>query len=307
MDRPKPNASALKNLRNIKNSTGGGNLFIKNSEIKKVYIRVLPATHSEDVLAMGVGQHWLPVLNEKGNKTVVTCPDFTYGQPCPICDVARDLGGIEPLREYARELRAQKQFWFKVLLRVEGEEYNPENVKIFRAPKVVFDTIFQEMEEEQFDLTDVKQGADIRVTASGEGKNSREYKCSIRERSPLAKTNAQRKAILEKAASIDFTRFVAEPTGLEELAQQVLEQVDVDLLEESDLARLDSLREDAGLSPLGDETEVGEVEEKPRRKKKRKTSTSADKPRRKKKRSSTTDADEERPRRRKKKRRSTSV
>jgi hypothetical protein len=145
-------------------------------------IRILPGVGDmDDFFWQDVGKHYPPE-----SRRSFTCPKFTIGAECPICDFVDTLyrAGDESSKQLASKLRRQKKFWMNVIDR-EDEESGP---KIFRnCGPMIFKQIAALVQDPDYGemLYDEYEGLDLIITKTGEKLNTEYAVQARRKASPL--------------------------------------------------------------------------------------------------------------------------
>jgi len=161
------NTNALaKRLTKLQSRNGGGsNIWFKATEEKKV-VRIVPYLHTDDNLPFfDVGYHY----NVAGVRSLI-CPNITFGDPCPICELAekfRMLGGTDNWNNF-RKFQAKVRTYSPVIIR--GEE--SEGVKLWGYGSTIATALIQKfMSPDWGNLADPKTGRDIEVWSVPKGKS----------------------------------------------------------------------------------------------------------------------------------------
>lgn len=175
-------------------------------------IRILPPWTDEGFHAGAfwreVAQHWQVSPELKGP---VVCPRNTPGvedDDCPICDLVDQLRGMKNdpgALELANNLRAKKNYLLNVL-NLDDPEYTARDVANFKKerpdaevpfaagdPKIqvyaagitVFQQILAIIDENDKNITDLKEGHDIKIEKTGKGFNTKYTLTIILKSSPV--------------------------------------------------------------------------------------------------------------------------
>lgn len=166
------------------------------------------------------GQHFIKGLDDQTGetviKTVVTCPQKTFDQPCPICAKvypaekrAKSQGDLD-LAEALDEAKAGQQYIF---VAYRTDIAGDPKVEILSTGSKLFQAIC-EMGLEYPNLFNDDDGQDVAITRDGSGKNNTSY--TAVPRSP-AKSKPVPASV--KAQMIDLLSFVQE--GYDETRVQI--------------------------------------------------------------------------------------
>lgn len=147
-------------LRRLQEKNGGGtgkNIWFKSSS-EKQKIRMVPYPHETD------GSPFIEVYfhyNIAGQRSLV-CPKETYGEPCPICELAEEFrshgtkDSWQQFKKFAPKLRT----YSPVISRADDD---PE-VKLWGYGKTIYENLMEKfLSEDWGDLSDVKEGHDLTV------------------------------------------------------------------------------------------------------------------------------------------------
>lgn len=122
-------------------------------------IRILPALLESDngLFYKKVASHWGVI------ERPIPCKEIMYNEPCPICEEVKHLyeEGSESAIKRARRIRRTVRY----LVRILDYENLEGGIKIFPVPSSLFEEIlgFILDEEAGFDITDLKEGAIIKL------------------------------------------------------------------------------------------------------------------------------------------------
>lgn len=176
---------------------GGGQAYFK-PKVGVSTVRIMPGVGEMDpFFFQSWGRHYI-------GKTVCTCPNFTVGDPCPICEFVDGLyraGDVES-KELAADLRVSKQFAMNIIDRAD-EERGPQvwspGPQAFGDIKVMFD------DPDYADaIYDPDEGLDMRITRTGSTRTDTHYSVKAsRHDSPLHPETDTVEKWLE--AAIDLT------------------------------------------------------------------------------------------------------
>lgn len=162
-------------------NTGGGNTYWRPQAGQNT-IRVLPGVGEMGLsFWQEVGKHYIP-----GSRKVFTCPDFTFGELCPICEMVGSLydAGDEESVKLAKGLGRRKQYWMNIIDR-NSEDRGPQiytpGVQVFNLVSALF------FNPDYGDICDVEQGYDLVVSKEGTGLLTKYTVMPKRTPSPLSK------------------------------------------------------------------------------------------------------------------------
>lgn len=185
----------LKKKRDELGSKGGGGsvLYVKEGTTR---VRILPIMEEE--LAYEVTHFY---LNEK-LKGIYSAA--TFDEACPAMEAYQDLKSSKDDEdlELAKKLSPKKAYLIPVLVYEDdkGKTINKDNSgKLMKISNGVYQTIIDLYldEDEWGDMTDAKQGYDIKIIRSGKGKNDTEYSVVACKNTPLDKEYAKKKIDLK--------------------------------------------------------------------------------------------------------------
>ena len=153
-------SSRLNKLQNRKGGGGGKNVFFKAPDDgkTKANVRLVPYPHGDNNEPfLEVGWHY----NVAGHRSLV-CPRETYGDPCPICDLAEEikaLGGKENWQIF-KSLSAKLRFYSPVLVR--GQE--ADGIKLWGYGTTIYEDILAKfLDADWGDLSHPTTGRDLKV------------------------------------------------------------------------------------------------------------------------------------------------
>lgn len=142
-------------LANLKNK-GGKKIWFRPTDAP-AQIRILPYPHGDKISLREVYFHY----DVGGHKSLV-CPQFSVGDPCPICKLAdefRNMGGKDNW-EIFRKLQAKMRVYAPVLVR--GKE--SEGVKIWGFGTTIYEDLLKKMIDPDWgDVSDPVHGFDLVV------------------------------------------------------------------------------------------------------------------------------------------------
>ena len=188
-------------LNNINARSGGNNHFYKPGKDPE-QIRMVPYPHGEEFqYSVEVGFHY----NIAGIKSVV-CPAETYGDACPICELAevyRNKGGDDNWEIY-KKIKAKIRTYSPVIVRNKGNA-----VKLWGYGSTIDTEIVKKnMNPDYNDLENAKAGHDLVVSTipkNTPGNNSSYDKPEMDVRikpTPLADSIAEMKEIIKSVPNI---------------------------------------------------------------------------------------------------------
>ena len=138
-------------------SSGGSNIWFKSGE-EKQKVRLVPYPHEDD------GSPFIEVYfhyNVAGQRSLV-CPKETFGEPCPICELAEEFRGMGTKDSWAqfKKLAPKLRTYSPVLVR--GQE--DAGVKLWGYGVTIYEALVEKfLDEDWGDLSDIKEGHDLTV------------------------------------------------------------------------------------------------------------------------------------------------
>jgi hypothetical protein len=190
-----------------------------------------------------------------------TCPDVTYGKPCPVCRVRAKLAQLddEEAHEIAKSIGVRIRYAIKAI-----ERASPEDVLPVALPKTVYDEIFAAYRDDGDDLSNPTSGRDIRVSKTGQGLKT-EYKTRILEESVLAESKEERATLVKKGEDINFEEIlVIDEEGLKGIVEASVPTKflkEIDYFEDEEDADEDEDEEEEEKDEESDDEEDEEEEE----------------------------------------------
>lgn len=174
----------------VDTSSGSGqNWFTPKAGTNK--IRIMPEVGEMTVgsFFQEVGRHYIPSgLDTDGNPkfNIVTCPAFTIGEPCPICETVDKLyRGGKADKQLAGKLRVRKAYFMNVIDR-DNEDVGPQ---VFSSGVTIFKAIVDAITDPDYgDITDEYDGLDVTITRNGTGMDTKYQVRFARVSTPLAGT-----------------------------------------------------------------------------------------------------------------------
>lgn len=164
-------------------SSGGGIIFPKEGTMR---LRIHSQGPDEEI-GMEVIQFYLGP-----QKGVISAA--TFDEPCPFMDKYKELKDSkdEDDQNLAGLLAPRRRYIIGGTLYKDekGKEIDPDNTrKLIQIPRSVYQDIIELFldEDDWGDMTDVKEGYDIKITRSGKGKNDTSYSVSPCQRKPFPK------------------------------------------------------------------------------------------------------------------------
>ena len=152
-------AKRLARLQERKGGGSGKNIFFKAPDDgKKATVRLVPYPHDENNEPfLEIGWHY----NVGGHRSLV-CPRETYGDPCPVCELAeqfRNMGGKDNWRIF-KNLSPKLRYYSPVIVR--GSE--DEGIKLWGYGTTIYeDLISKFMDPDWGNLADPMGGRDVKV------------------------------------------------------------------------------------------------------------------------------------------------
>lgn len=161
-----------------------GVIFIKEGTLR---VRVLPTGDENDFVFEATQFYLGPDL--KG----VFSP-ATFGEPCAIMEAYEELKNSDSPedKELAKKFVPKKKYLMPVIVYkdLKGNELNTDDSgKLIQLTAGLYQAIIDYYldEDEWGDMTDVKEGYDLKLTRSGQGMLDTEYTCQPCKNSPLPK------------------------------------------------------------------------------------------------------------------------
>lgn len=173
---------------------GGKVLYIKEGTTR---VRIPPI--DDDELGYEVTYFY---LNEK-LKGIYSAA--TFDEECPALEAYHDLKNSkdEDDLELAKKLSPKKAYMIPVIVYADekGKSIDPDKSgKLMKIPAGVYQSIIDLYldEDEWGDMTDPKEGYDIKIVRTGKGKNDTEYSVVACKNTPLEKEYAKKPINLSK-------------------------------------------------------------------------------------------------------------
>lgn len=184
-----------KQREDMKSSREGGKvLYLKEGTTR---VRILPIDDEE--LGFEVAYFY---LNEK-LKGIYSAS--TFDEDCPALEAYQELKNSkdDDELELAKKLSPKKAYVIPVLVYADdkGKSIDPDKSgKLMKIPAGVYQSIIDLYldEDEWGDMTDPKNGYDIKIIRTGKGKNDTEYSVVACKNTPLDKEYAKKKVDLSK-------------------------------------------------------------------------------------------------------------
>jgi len=199
---------------------GGQTAFWKCKEGRSI-IRILPPVgNMESAFWQEVGKHYIP-----GAEHSLTCPKFTAGLDCPVCEYVDELykAGDDASKELAGKLRVSKQYWVNIIDR-ENEDAGPQ---VYTPGPSVFKSIYGLVADPEYgDIYDPYEGWDLVISRTGQGINT-EYEVQPRARGqrPLSEDEDTIDAWLDAAKDLSVVELSDNPAEDEKLADGLLVRI----------------------------------------------------------------------------------
>jgi len=143
---------------------GGGDDRYWKPEIGKRYaVRFLPPIPGQELFYIPYGVHYIEGAVED---IVITCAKLTVKQPCPACELARQLfRGTEQDKDWGKKIYAKKRFCANVVVVSSA----PSEVKLWAFGPQVMDQLAEIVGGEQGDfipIDDPERGLTLRITVT---------------------------------------------------------------------------------------------------------------------------------------------
>jgi hypothetical protein len=235
---------------------GGDRGFWKPKQGRNI-VRILPGVGEMDMFFwQDVGKHYIP-----GSRRSYTCPSFTLGDPCPICEFVGELydDGSDASKALAKDLRVRKQFWMNIVLRGK-EDMGP---LIYTPGVTVFRSISGMISDPDYgEIYDPYEGVDVTISREGTGVDTKYEVRAKRRESPLHEDEDVIDEWLdEKAKDLSVVELTDNPGDDEDLMQDAVVYVYpygrlAELFEELDVAVEEE--DDEEETPFPDEDEEEE-------------------------------------------------
>lgn len=173
------------------------NVWFKPGQEKET-VRILPNPHDPDGIPyMEVNFHY-----NIGGIVSVVCPRETFGDRCPICELAETFRamGTDQSFEIFRKIQAKLRTYSPVIVR--GKE--AEGVKLWGYGTTIYTELMKaSLDPDWGDVSDIKEGFDLvvnQIPANGPGNPTLYPKPEMsikRNSSPLMPTTKEIKALLK--------------------------------------------------------------------------------------------------------------
>ncbi len=184
-----------------KTNLGGGSEFWKPKQGDNL-IRLLPGVgEMNDIFWVEKGSHFIE-LGSNNWKTWI-CPEFTAGEPCPICEYVRALynTGDKGDKTLADDLRMTKAYSVNLIDRKNEDKgvqiYNGKVTVMRQWAALIGDPEYGDL------IVDVDDGLDMTITRAGAGRQTTYTVTARRNESPLSDDSDQIDKWLD--AAIDLT------------------------------------------------------------------------------------------------------
>lgn len=205
-------------LANLKNK-GGKKIWFRPSETP-TQIRILPYPHGDKISFREVYFHY----DVGGHKSIV-CPQFTVGDPCPICKLAdefRTMGGKDNW-EIFRKLQSKVRVYAPVLVRGKEEE----GVKIWGFGTTIYEDLLKKCSDPEWgDISDPTHGIDLvvlQIPVGAPGNDTSYPKPEMGLKRKESVLHADPKKVAEIIASVPD--FFADPDIFKILDYAALEKI----------------------------------------------------------------------------------
>jgi len=192
----KVSAEVLNKLRSQQKEMGGG-LIITNKNFTKLRCRILPI--AEDA----PGKEYIGLYCESLKKG--TTSPRTFGNKCPVMDYIDKVKrtGEKDEKEHVKNyVNIQREYWMGVVSQEDRDtrESNAVAIRILCAKRSVYEEIIKFMmdEDDGEDITDPKEGRDIRVKKEGSGMDT-QWTVKFLDREPVSNDEDYVSAFVEAA------------------------------------------------------------------------------------------------------------
>jgi len=182
----------------------GNVLFIKEGTLR---VRLLPVGADNDIIAEVT--HFY--LNEKLRGFF---SPSTFCEPCPGIEAYNDLkkSKDETDQDLAKKLSPKQAYLMPVLVYEDekGKKIDKEkSEKLMKITGGLYQTIIDLYldDDEWGDMTDPKNGYDLKITRTGKGKNDTEYSVAPCKNTPLPKEYAKKTYDLEKMVKAEIESY----------------------------------------------------------------------------------------------------
>lgn len=158
-------AARLNRLQDRKGGSKKKNFFKAPDDGKtKANIRLIPYPHNDNNEPfMEIGWHY----NVAGHRSLI-CPRETYGDPCPICELAdqfKEMGGKDNWKIF-KSLSAKLRYYSPIIVR----NAEDEGVKLWGYGTTIYEDLLSKfMDPDWGDLSHPTTGRDLKVWTIPEG------------------------------------------------------------------------------------------------------------------------------------------
>lgn len=183
--------------------------------------RILPSWRKDgdETFFHSFGQHF--IKNDKGEIVAVyICNSRTFGKTCEVCDSMRDAlrsAATEEMRDMIKDWGASSLTLVNMIHR-DGKD--GEKPMLFGLPTSVFDDIFKIAEEywreNQVMIQDLKEGLDLIIERSGNGKNNTKYTVMV-----APKSKPVDPSVMDRVVDIDEYVKQASEQGLQRALSEI--------------------------------------------------------------------------------------
>ena len=200
-------------LERERSQSGGRQGFYDFKNLTTDMIRLLPLGQTESI-----GTKWIYYfLNKKG----YTCNMETHGIPGIICKTIaalERLGTEEALAMVVSLKDARRAKWLMKII----SRKDPTTPKWMESPFAIYKVALDAFVKDEEDISDSKAGRDLRISVEGAGR-TKKYSAVPRDRSPIAETVEERKALRKASEEMVAARLtVANESGAKEALMGVI-------------------------------------------------------------------------------------
>lgn len=186
--------------KELKNRGNGGGFIMRQKEEGTIRFRILPTGDDND-FAMELTTFWL----SKDAGEVIS--PVTFGEPCPVMEKYQELKESKDPEDanLAKKLVPRRKYVIPVVMYKDGKgsEIDTDNSnKLLQITGGIYQEIIDLYldEDEWGDMTDPKEGYDLKQTRTGTGQKDTNYTISACKNTPLKGEYAKIKVDLEEMA-----------------------------------------------------------------------------------------------------------
>ena len=178
----------------LRNAQTGGAFFTMKDRAKAI-LRLAPLGEDDDVGTRTVSYFI--------NKHSFVCNAATHAKPGVIDRAFKALSKIDDAEAKAVADALSDNRRTQYIMKVFDRDNLDAGPMLFRAPRTVYDALFQAMIDDGEDLSDPKEGCDFRVSKTGTGMQT-EYSVRILSAKPLSDDKTVRADMVKAAAELDM-------------------------------------------------------------------------------------------------------